>query len=300
MAQADLLKEYNRKRDFARTKEPAGKRGRTRGNSFIVQKHDATRLHYDFRLELDGVLKSWAVTRGPSLDPADKRLAVRTEDHPLSYANFEGTIPKGEYGGGTVMLWDEGRWEPVPGKSAEDLAKGHLHFILHGERMKGEWLLIRLKPRAGEGKRENWLLRKIDDAYAGPAEDLVGRELTSIRSGRTMSEIAANASAISLKGKRGKTFDDAMAKAQKATPARAPIKGRSGKPPAFQSPQLATLVDAVPTGSHWLHEIKYDGYRSLLSVAGSRVKVFTRTGLDWTDRFASLAQEVGSLGLPSA
>lgn len=300
MAQADLLKEYNRKRDFARTKEPAGKRGRTRGNSFIVQKHDATRLHYDFRLELDGVLKSWAVTRGPSLDPADKRLAVRTEDHPLSYASFEGTIPKGEYGGGTVMLWDEGTWEPVPGKSANDLAQGHLHFILHGERMKGEWLLIRLKPRAGEGKRENWLLRKIDDVHAGPAEDLVGRELTSIRSGRTMSEIAADAPAISLKGKRGKAFDDAMAKAQKTTPARATIKGRSGKPPPFQSPQLATLVDAVPTGSHWLHEIKYDGYRSLLSVAGGRVKVFTRTGLDWTDRFASLAREVASLRLPPA
>lgn len=117
MAEADPLKEYNRKRDFTRTKEPAGKRTRTSGNSFIVQKHDATRLHYDFRLEVDGVLKSWAVTRGPSLDPADKRLAVRTEDHPLSYASFEGTIPKGEYGGGTVMLWDEGSWEPVPGKA---------------------------------------------------------------------------------------------------------------------------------------------------------------------------------------
>lgn len=151
-AEADPLKEYNRKRDFTRTKEPAGKRTRTSGNSFIVQKHDATRLHYDFRLEVDGVLKSWAVTRGPSLDPADKRLAVRTEDHPLSYASFEGTIPKGEYGGGTVMLWDEGSWEPVPGKSAKDLEKGHLHFILHGQRMKGEWLLIRLKPRPGDGR----------------------------------------------------------------------------------------------------------------------------------------------------
>ncbi|HKT76029.1 MAG TPA: DNA ligase D [Sphingobium sp.] len=300
MAEADPLKEYNRKRDFTRTKEPAGKRGKPSGNSFIVQKHDATRLHYDFRLEVDGVLKSWAVTRGPSLDPADKRLAVRTEDHPLSYASFEGTIPKGEYGGGTVMLWDEGTWEPVPGKSAKDLAKGHLHFILHGSRMKGEWLLIRLKPRPGEGKRENWLLRKIDDAYAGAAEDLVARELTSIKSGRTMGEIAANAPAISLKGKRGKSFDAAMAQAEKATPRRARAARSPAKPPPFQQPQLATLVDAVPTGTGWLHEIKYDGYRCLLSVAGDQAKLFTRSGLDWTDRFASLAAEVSAMNLPPA
>ena len=300
MAEADLLKEYNRKRDFTRTKEPAGKQGRSSGNSFIVQKHDATRLHYDFRLELNGVLKSWAVTRGPSLDPADKRLAVRTEDHPLSYARFEGTIPKGEYGGGTVMLWDEGTWEPVPGKSAKDLAKGHLHFILHGQRMKGEWLLIRLKPRPGEGKRENWLLRKIDDAYAGPAEDLVGRELTSIKTGRTMGEIAVDAPPTSLKGKRGKAFDAAMAKAERTAPPRAKAKLRTGKAPPFQAPQLATLVDAVPTGGQWLHEIKYDGYRTLVSVAGDRVQVFTRSGLDWTERFASLAKEVAGMGLPPA
>ena len=299
MAEADPLKEYNRKRDFTRTKEPAGKRTCASGNSFIVQKHDATRLHYDFRLEVDGVLKSWAVTRGPSLDPADKRLAVRTEDHPLSYASFEGTIPKGEYGGGTVMLWDEGTWEPVPGKSAKDLVKGHLHFILHGQRMKGEWLLIRLKPRPGEGKRENWLLRKIDDAYAGPAEDLVGRELTSIKSGRTMGEIAANAPAISLKGKRGKAFDAAMDEAMKATPVQPSAKRRrQEKAPPFHAPQLATLVDAVPTGNGWLHEIKYDGYRSLISVSGSRVQLFTRTGLDWTDRFAPLAKEIGAMNLP--
>ncbi|WP_340265270.1 DNA ligase D [Sphingobium mellinum] len=300
MAEADPLKDYNRKRDFTRTKEPAGEPGRPSGNSFIVQKHDATRLHYDFRLEMDGVLKSWAVTRGPSLDPDDKRLAVRTEDHPLSYAGFEGAIPKGEYGGGTVMLWDEGTWEPVPGKSAKDLGKGHLHFILHGQRMKGEWLLIRLKPRPGEGKRENWLLRKIDDAYAGAADDLVARELTSIRSGRTMGEIAANAPAISLKGKRGKSFDAAMAQAEQAVPKKARVRRGAAKPPPFRSPQLATLVDAVPTGNSWLHEIKYDGYRALVSVAAEQVKVFTRTGLDWTDRFAALAAEIAAMNLPPA
>ncbi|WP_375197876.1 DNA ligase D [Sphingobium sp.] len=297
MAEADALTLYNSKRDFTRTKEPAGKAGRKGGNSFIVQKHDATRLHYDFRLEMDGVLKSWAVTRGPSLDPGDKRLAVRTEDHPLSYASFEGTIPKGEYGGGTVMLWDEGSWEPVPGKSAKDLEKGHLHFILHGQRMKGEWLLIRLKPRGNE-KRENWLLRKIEDAYAGSGDSLVARELTSVRSGRTMSEIAGDAPAISLKGKRGKAFDAAMDKAKKAMPARPRRKRVAGKPPPFQPPQLATLVDAVPDGHGWMHEIKYDGYRCLLSAAGDKVTIFTRSGLDWTDRFSQIAGEAASLQLP--
>src|ERR1700761_7847563 len=168
MARADPLARYNAKRDFSKTKEPPGKAAKsTKSRLFMVQKHDATRLHWDLRLELDGVLKSWAVTRGPSLDPDDKRLAVRTEDHPLSYATFEGTIPKGEYGGGTVMLWDRGTWTPAPGKDPrKTLKEGHLHFTLHGERMKGDWLMIRLKPR-GKEKHENWLLRKLDDAEAG-------------------------------------------------------------------------------------------------------------------------------------
>ena len=136
MANSDPLAAYNAKRDFKLTAEPAGKRETSAtGNMFIVQKHDATRLHWDLRLEVDGVLKSWAVTRGPSLDPEDKRLAVRTEDHPMAYAAFEGTIPKGEYGGGTVMLWDRGTWAPIAGKSAKDLDKGHLHFTLAGERI---------------------------------------------------------------------------------------------------------------------------------------------------------------------
>ena len=191
------LAEYKAKRDFTRTTEPRGPVAKSRPGQprrFVVQKHDATRLHWDFRLELDGVLKSWAVTRGPSPDPADKRLAVRTEDHPLDYASFEGTIPEGEYGGGTVMLWDEGTWEPIPGKTAEDLAQGHLHFILHGQRMKGEWLLIRLKPR-GKEKRENWLLRKIEDSYCAPADSLTERALTSISTGRSMHQIAAGTAA---------------------------------------------------------------------------------------------------------
>src|ERR1051325_1566145 len=189
MAKTDPLAKYNAKRDFTQTAEPAGKIARIGGNRFMVQKHDASRLHWDFRLEVDGVLKSWAVTRGPSLDPGEKRLAVRTEDHPLSYADFEGTIPQGQYGGGTVMLWDDGTWSPIKGKSAKDLEKGHLHFVLNGERMKGEWLLIRLKPR-GREKNENWLLRKIDDRYAGATDALVETALTSIKTGRTMQEIA--------------------------------------------------------------------------------------------------------------
>lgn len=185
------LDAYNAKRDFTRTREPKGEIAGKGGNSFVVQKHDATRLHWDFRLEVDGVLKSWAVTKGPSIDPADKRLAVQTEDHPLSYGDFEGVIPKGEYGGGTVMLWDRGTWAPVEGKSAADLKEGHLHFTLDGERMKGEWLLVRMKRRPGE-KRDNWLLRKIDDAQAGEGDILVERALTSVLTGRSMAEIAAD------------------------------------------------------------------------------------------------------------
>src|SRR6201996_7048143 len=186
----DPLATYRQKRDFKKTREPkAGRRSDT-GHLFIVQKHDATRLHWDFRLEMDGVLKSWAVTRGPSLDPDDKRLAVRTEDHPMSYAGFEGTIPKGEYGGGTVMLWDKGEWEAAGGKDpTKTIEDGHVHIILHGERMKGEWLLVRMKPRPGE-KRENWLLRKVEDKEAGGSGDLVDTALTSVASGRSMAEIA--------------------------------------------------------------------------------------------------------------
>src|SRR6478609_2834731 len=155
MADRDPLAKYNAKRDFSKTAEPTGERASETGHRFMVQKHDATRLHWDLRLEVDGVMKSWAVTRGPSLNPDDKRLAVQTEDHPLSYSDFEGTIPEGEYGGGTVMLWDD----------------GHLHFILHGERMNGQWLLIRLKPR-GKERHVNWLLRKVEDEYVGGSDDL--------------------------------------------------------------------------------------------------------------------------------
>ncbi|MCX8474231.1 MAG: DNA ligase D [Sphingomonas sp.] len=292
-AKTNPLAKYNAKRDFARTAEPAGKVARTGGNRFMVQKHDASRLHWDFRLEVDGVLKSWAVTRGPSLDPDEKRLAVRTEDHPLSYADFEGTIPKGQYGGGTVMLWDDGVWAPVEGKSAKDLEKGHLHFRLEGERMHGEWLLIRLEPRSKE-KSENWLLRKIDDAYAGATDALVETGLTSIKTGRTMQEIAEGKKATA--SSRRKPGPQATSR----TPAaRGPgFRRDDGKLPPFRPPQLATLVDTVPAGNQWLHEVKYDGYRALIATGAGGPKIYTRTGLDWTDRFPGIAEAAEALPGP--
>ncbi len=276
------LAEYKAKRDFTRTPEPRDKVSATKNGKpcrFVVQKHDATRLHWDFRLEVGGVLKSWAITRGPSPNPADKRLAVRTEDHPLDYATFEGVIPAGEYGGGTVMLWDEGTWEPIAGKQAEDLEQGHLHFVLQGQRMKGEWLLIRLKPRPGE-KRENWLLRKIEDEFTGPSDSLTERELTSISTARTMHDIAAGTAP--------------------AKPPRAKRKRAKGKPPPFAPVQLATLVDAPPTGPDWLHETKYDGYRALIACSSGKAVVYTRAGHDWSDKFPEVADAAAGLAVSAA
>ncbi|MEX1061245.1 MAG: DNA polymerase ligase N-terminal domain-containing protein, partial [Methyloceanibacter sp.] len=184
----DLLATYKAKRDFGKTPEPKAKAKRARGNSFVIQKHAARRTHFDFRLEHDGVLKSWAVTKGPSLDPHEKRLAVRTEDHPLEYGGFEGVIPKGEYGGGPVMIWDEGTWEPI-GDPDEGLAKGDLKFRLHGARLKGDWVLVRMKKDRTGGKRENWLLIKKRDDYAGDGDEPTQDFDTSVRSGRNMDEI---------------------------------------------------------------------------------------------------------------
>src|SRR6478735_5641407 len=320
------LETYRKKRNFAATAEPKGEAPLADSNIFVVQKHDATRLHWDFRLALDGVLKSWAVTRGPSLNPDDKRLAVRTEDHPLGYATFEGTIPKGQYGGGTVMLWDRGIWIPHPGKDPrKTIEEGHLHFTLEGERMKGSWLMIRLKPR-GKERHENWLLRKIQDDFAGGSGDLVDRCLTSVATGRTMTEIAAGkGGAKEWQSNRGGDEDEVKAAdaALHAIPSSAPRKrastdrstsksGRdasmdtrlrgnderkrkSGKPPSFVQPQLATLVDHVPTGSAWMHEVKYDGYRTLVAWGGGKAKTFTRTGLDWSDRFAPIVAAAAQL-----
>jgi len=299
-APIDPLARYNAKRDFTRTAEPPGEFAPGNGHSFMVQKHDATRLHWDFRLELDGVLKSWAVTRGPSLDPAEKRLAVRTEDHPLSYATFEGTIPQSEYGGGTVMLWDRGTWETAKGKDPrKTLKQGHLHVVLHGERMKGDWLLIRLKPR-GREKNENWLLRKLDDEEAGGTDTLVETCLTSVSTGRTMQEIAQNAPSHRSPSPRKRSPVPAASTGTKRQKTGSRVRGNRGKMPKFVEPQLCTLVDSVPTGNEWLHEIKYDGYRAIIAVGGGKAKVFTRHGLDWTDKFPGFAEAAASLNVASA
>jgi bifunctional non-homologous end joining protein LigD len=262
------LEEYSRKRDFEKTPEPGPGRVEARGGtrSYAIQKHQATRLHYDFRLELDGVLLSWAVTKGPSLNPADKRLAVRTEDHPLAYGSFEGTIPQGEYGGGTVMLWDRGSWEPV-GDPHAGLKKGHLAFILHGERLKGKWDLIRMK---AEEKRENWLLIKADDGNARKDRkgDLLEKFSSSVTTGRTMEEIA---------------------KADGSN------EGLERLMERYSGVQLATLAEAPPEGGEWLYEIKFDGYRLLGFAAGGAARLRTRNGNDWTERFPSLAAALGRL-----
>jgi len=187
-ASGERLAAYKAKRDFAKTPEPKPKSKRKRGDSFVIQKHAARRTHFDFRLEHDGVLKSWAVTKGPSLDPSQKRLAVMTEDHPLEYGKFEGVIPKGEYGGGPVMIWDEGTWEPLADPD-EGLAKGDLKFRLHGKRLKGDFVLVRMKPRKEDRGRQNWLLIKKRDAYAGDGVEPTEEFDTSVKSGRTMDQI---------------------------------------------------------------------------------------------------------------
>nr|WP_295887819.1 DNA ligase D [uncultured Devosia sp.] len=286
-----LLKEYKAKRDFTKTQEPSGGESTGKGYRFVVQKHDATRLHYDFRIELDGVLKSWAVTKGPSDNPEDKRLAVRVEDHPLDYGGFEGTIPEGEYGGGTVMLWDEGTWEPL-GDPHEALESGDLKMRIHGHRMKGEWVLVHMKGRDSKRKsgpdRENWLLIKHRDDYAKDHETLTERFTKSVSTGRDLDGIAKGLKAR----KTSATPDDAIwhSGEDKAVdnPVPAKPKGKASRLPAFRAPQLATLVTAVPEGSDWVFEMKYDGYRCMAAISGDQVRLFTRTGKDWTTQFQAI------------
>ncbi|MCB8874423.1 DNA ligase D [Acidisoma silvae] len=279
------LDAYHAKRRFAETPEPQGTKTKRRAKPglglFVVQKHDATRLHYDFRLELDGVLLSWAVTRGPSLNPADKRLAVRTEDHPLDYGDFEGIIPKGNYGAGTVMLWDKGQWEPI-GDPHEEIAKGKIAFNLYGEKMRGRWALVLMR-KASE-KRENWLLIKERDAEATEDRDLIGEKPDSVASGRDLDGIAA-AGGI---WRSGKTGGQTPAKARAA---------KASKRPGFEEPQLATLVDDVPQEGGWVFEVKFDGYRTEIAASGADVRAYTRSGLDWTERFPAVIAAVKSLDL---
>ncbi|MDD2861365.1 MAG: DNA polymerase ligase N-terminal domain-containing protein, partial [Acidiphilium sp.] len=265
------LAPYRKKRDFSTTAEPRGTAKSTSGNSFVIQKHAARRLHYDLRLELDGVMRSWAVTRGPSLVTGEKRLAVRVEDHPLDYATFEGTIPKGQYGGGTVLVWDRGTWLPSA-DPRKGLAKGHLEFELHGEKLTGAWDLVRMHGKKDE-KRENWLLIKREDSAARPANatDILEERPESVATDRTIEDIAAAPTAPKPASKACRA---------KAKPAASTL-------PAFIEPMLATLAAKPPAARGWIHEIKFDGYRLQARIAAGRVTLLTRSGLDWTRKFGT-------------
>ncbi len=272
------LTTYRKKRDFKTTPEPRGRaRQSARGDSFVIQKHAARRLHYDLRLEMDGVLKSWAVTRGPSLVPGEKRLAVHVEDHPLEYGDFEGTIPKGEYGGGTVIVWDRGRWSPV-GDLKKGLAKGHFEFELHGEKLGGRWHLVRMATKPRE-KKENWLLIKGDDEFARDedAPDILEERPESVKTGRQIEDVEGEAPGWSSKTGR-------IDRKQEKTPA-LPRRAKKAGYPGFVEPALATLRGKTPSGIKWLHEIKFDGYRLQAHIRAGKVKLFTRSGLDWTAKF---------------
>lgn len=292
------LTEYRRKRRFQKTAEPQGKKSRPRADelSFVIQKHAASHLHYDFRLELNGVLKSWAVPKGPSLDPAQKRLAVQVEDHPLEYASFEGTIPASEYGGGEVIVWDRGTWIPY-GDALAGLSNGKLEFELKGEKLAGHWRLIQIR---GREAGRNWLLMKRKDKSAitaGEAEP-VDTKPASVLTGRTLEQIASGVPAA--KQRRSKKVS-ATAKPKSSTPRK---KRPKAKTPAAKlnpvQPQLAKLADAVPTGDEWIHEIKYDGYRLLCTVQNRDVHLWTRNQLEWTHRFAAIAAAAAELPCESA
>ncbi|MBB2750101.1 UNVERIFIED_ORG: bifunctional non-homologous end joining protein LigD [Rhizobium aethiopicum] len=308
---SDNLSTYRSKRDFRKTAEPSGEKQIARSNRrrFVIQKHDATRLHYDLRLELDGVFKSWAVTKGPSLDPHDKRLAVEVEDHPLDYGDFEGTIPKGQYGGGTVMLWDRGYWEPEGKKSPEQaLAKGDFKFTLEGERLHGSFVLVRMRNDRDGSKRTNWLLIKHHDAFSVEEDGAAVLEEndTSVASGRTMDAIAAG------KGRKPKPFmlkgGDIKADAvwdsnQGLAAEERKEEGRAGKTPKtapidlpdFIAPQLCQTLERPPPGEGWIHEIKFDGYRIQMRTLEGEVTLKTRKGLDWTGKYPEIAEAASAL-----
>ena len=273
---AKPLQEYQRKRDFKATPEPSGKGRRQAADhalQFCIQKHDASHLHYDFRLELDGALKSWAVPKGPSLDPSVRRLAVHVEDHPLDYADFEGHIPEGHYGAGDVIVWDRGVWQPE-GDPQVAYAKGKLRFRLQGEKLGGTWNLFRTRL---EGKKEQWMLVKSKDDHARSEDDysIVEDQPDSVVSDRTLTPRTR--------------------KTAKSTPARA----KKASLPQTLQPQLATLVDAPPAGD-WRYEVKFDGYRILARIDGQDVRLFTRNGHDWSARMPRLVDALRALSLDSA
>jgi bifunctional non-homologous end joining protein LigD len=327
------LEKYRAKRSFNITAEPRGGKIKRGGDAFVIQKHAATRLHYDLRLELDGVMKSWAVTRGPSLVPGEKRLAVHVEDHPIEYNTFEGTIPKGQYGGGTVMIWDRGRWIP-DGDPHRGYAKGKLDFALDGHKLSGRWHLVRMRKRPGE-RQEPWLLIKAnDEAARGPKDpDILEEKDRSVVSRRTIEGIAKAGGAVwqsnrsisdnvqnmkaAAKTERKKTAPrkaaaKRVASRSKRARSRAqlastevlrekPKRKPKGAPlPDFVPPQLATLHDTAPNDPSYVHEAKFDGYRLQARIENGNVKLLTRKALDWTGKFQPVADALAKLPTDSA
>ncbi|SDB45527.1 bifunctional non-homologous end joining protein LigD [Desulfonatronum thiosulfatophilum] len=283
------LKEYQNKRNFQVTPEPEGREESSpSGRRFLIQKHAASRMHYDLRLELGGVLKSWALPKGPSLDPGQKRLAVHVEDHPLEYGAFEGTIPKHEYGGGTVMLWDEGVWIP-DGDPEEDYRKGRMHLEIQGEKLRGKWLLFKMGGQKAENDK-NWLFVKSKDAYADAAPDGLLEMDRSVSTGRSMEQIAADAEP----GPKHAQIDPPS-----VTPT-AQENTRTDAMPDTVHPQLPTLVDVPPEGDRWFHEIKYDGYRIIAFLKPGSIRLVSRNGKDWTSRLLSLVHALSEFPVSDA
>src|SRR5918996_3970492 len=290
LAEADALERYRKKRDFSKTREPAGAAPAAGERLFVVQKHAARRLHYDLRMQFGDTLKSWAVPQGPSLDPKVRRLAVHVEDHPLEYADFEAPIPKGQYGAGAMIVWDRGTWVPM-GDPEEGYRKGSLKFRLLGEKLGGGWTLVRLKPKEGE-RGDNWLLIKERDPFARPGADaaILEERPESVLSGRLVEELAEPEP------------PSGPARARKAEPiAAAALKGAREAPiPRAFRPQLACPAARVPDGEEWLHEIKFDGYRTIARIDRGEVRLYTRAGLDWTARYGVLAEGFRGLACQQA
>jgi bifunctional non-homologous end joining protein LigD len=309
------LEEYRARRDFTRTPEPSGSppdarvtkaAGGARSEKrllYAIQKHAARRLHYDLRLELDGVLLSWAVPKGPSLDPRDRRLAARVEDHPLEYGEFEGTIPEGEYGAGTVELWDRGSWEPEIDPH-EGLEKGDLKFTLHGEKLQGSWVLVRMKPRARHEDKEEWLLIKHRDEHAvdGEGEGLLDQLPRSVSSGRTLEEIAAQAKGSVWHGDRPADRQEDVHPGEefRLDPSRVKGAKKAAVLPRFVRPELATLVERPPAGADWLHEVKFDGYRLISRIEMGAARLYTRREQDWTARYPLVVEDLSRLPVAGA
>lgn len=301
------LEPYRRKRNFKTTPEPAGRVARRRrtGLVYVIQKHAASHLHYDFRLELEGVLLSWAVPKGPSLDPNDKRLAMHVEDHPLEYGDFEGVIPPRQYGSGTVLLWDRGTWTPK-GDPRESYRKGKLKFSLAGDKLHGDWTLVRSHGGRYGSDGKAWLLIKEDDEYAQPAREgpVVDEHPLSVASGRSIEEIAADKDRVwqSNKSVAENVASGAVVKRRrKPGPDPSRVAGASKAPlSASITPQLALLVDRPPEGEGWVHEMKYDGYRILCRVADGKAQLYSRNGKAWTSKLQPVADAASALPVRSA